>query len=52
MLKAWGGSSETKEYDREGNEVVNDVMRINAPGQRFTATHGITLKQGESKLFV
>jgi len=29
-----------------------DIPMINVPGQRFTATHGIKAKRGESKLFL
>lgn len=29
-----------------------DIPMINVPGQRFTATHGIKSKRGESKLFL
>ena len=29
-----------------------DVSRINSPGQRFTATHGISANKGERKVFV
>ena len=28
-----------------------DVSRINSPGQRFTATHGISANKGERKVF-
>lgn len=30
----------------------NSVTRINSPGQRFTATHGISAKAGEKKMFL
>lgn len=29
-----------------------EIPRINVPGQRFTATHGINAKKGEQKLFL
>ena len=29
-----------------------EVSRINSPGQRFTATHGISASTGETKVFV
>ena len=29
-----------------------EVSRINSPGQRFTATHGISATTGETKVFV
>ena len=29
-----------------------EIPMINVPGQRFTATHGIKAKRGESKLFL
>jgi len=29
-----------------------EISRINSPGQRFTATHGISLAPGETKMFV
>lgn len=29
-----------------------EIPMINAPGQRFTATHGIKAKKGESKVFL
>ncbi len=33
------------------NSLDNDggVFRINAPGQRFTATHGIAMRRGTEK---
>ncbi len=33
-------------------KVVDKIERINSPGHRFTATHGVSLKKGESKTFV
>jgi hypothetical protein len=41
-----------------GNLFSNDVYdtievtRLNAPGQRFTATHGISGQKGQEKLFL
>ena len=29
-----------------------EIPMINVPGQRFTATHGISAKRGEHKLFL
>lgn len=28
------------------------IVRINSPGQRFTATHGVALKAGHQRQFV
>lgn len=30
----------------------NEITRLNAPGQRFTATHGVMARKGEHKMFV
>ncbi len=35
----------------ENNEVV-ETFRVNAPGQRFTATHGIAMRKGMEKNLV
>jgi hypothetical protein len=44
--KRIGGVNAVKNNNEE------TIDRINSPGQRFTATHGITLKQGKTKEFV
>lgn len=38
--------------DIYGSSTQNSITRINSPGQRFTATHGITARAGEKKLFL
>ena len=41
----FSGISAAKKY-------TSEYTRINAPGQRFTATHGISAKKEEQKLFL
>ena len=37
---------------QEKQSYKTEYTRINAPGQRFTATHGISAKKGQQKLFL
>jgi len=42
----------TSRSNADVSRSYNAVTRINSPGQRFTATHGISAKAGEKKLFL
>ncbi len=46
----FGTQRSTNELSTESSHA--GITRINSPGQRFTATHGISAKRGERKLFV
>ncbi|TRY67804.1 hypothetical protein TCAL_15881 [Tigriopus californicus] len=44
----FGQRSQTRAADRRGiRKSDTKLMRLNSPGQRFTATHGIQLKAGQ-----
>ena len=50
-LPTFGGSQRSADVSARRSSGPS-VTRINSPGQRFTATHGIGAKAGEKKLFL
>jgi len=52
FLSFGGGSTQRSNSGAQRREYTKSVTRINSPGQRFTATHGISAKAGEKKLFL
>ena len=49
----FGTKSSTPRFSGiSAKKYTSEYTRINAPGQRFTATHGISAKKGEQKLFL
>ena len=54
MLSSTPFGAGTARYNEiiENKSYKKEYTRINAPGQRFTATHGISAVKGEKKLFL
>ena len=46
------GRAKSSSSGKSSKSTGKDVMRINSPGQRFTATHGIKMTKGEKKQMV
>lgn len=52
LPKSFGGGTQRSSDGGAQRRFSKSVTRINSPGQRFTATHGISAKAGEKKLFL